>query len=174
MSSPYLLQCALRDVLSTALEKFPLAVRKDIRGDIKGVNKGDTKTENTRPVNIYLADIALREKGSAELAPFICLQERSGEDIDGMTRVEILMRLVVYSEDVEGVAHELSNLVQVVRHVLMPFVTRPLLREYRLLLDEKKRLLPWERPLDQFHPFAEAFILSMWDYKGFEHTYFTI
>lgn len=159
----YLLQCALRAHLTPALAHLPLCVKQRLQP----VNE-DPGTEVLRSAKIYIGDVWPKQAGAGENVPFLCLQERGGHDEESLTRVEILLRCAVYSPEPETAVHELSNLVSTVRHAIMPLSLRPLEARYRLLTDEKNRLLAWETPTEQNHPYAEAYILSVWEYKSME------
>lgn len=159
----YLLQCALRAHLTPALAHLPLCVKQRIQP----VNK-NPGAEVLRPAKIYIGDVWPKQAGAEENVPFICLQERGGHDEESLSRAEILLRCAVYSPEPETAVHELSTLVSTVRHALMPLSLRPLEARYRLLTDEKNRLLAWETPTEQNHPYAEAYILSVWEYKSIE------
>lgn len=161
MSHPYLLQCAIKDALAETV------------GTTLHTCRATGDKEELAPLKIFIGDIPPRKRNEPEAVPCLCIQEQGGKDIDGMTFVELVIRIVVYSREVEDAAHELSNLIFAVRHALMPFCTRPLSQRYRLLCSDKGELLPWERPLEQQSPYAEAFVLSVWDYKGFEHNFTT-
>lgn len=159
----YLLQCALRAHLAPAVAQLPLCVKQRLQP-----LKENVDAEVTRPANIYIGDVWPKQAGAEENVPFICLQERGGHDEESLTRVEILLRCAVHSPTPEEACHELSNLVSTVRHALMPLSLCPLEARYRLLTDEKGRLLAWETPTEQNHPYAEAYILSVWEYKSIE------
>lgn len=159
----YLLQCALRAHLAPALAHLPLCVKQRTQPLTENAS-----AEVTRPANIYIGDVWPKQAGAEENVPFICLQERGGHDEESLTRVEILLRCAVHSPTPEEASHELSNLISTVRHALMPLSQRPLEARYRLLTDEKDRLLAWETPTEQNHPYAEAYILSVWEYKSME------
>lgn len=159
----YMLQCALRDALTEALANLPLLVRQRVQAQ-----STNAEPEISRPANIYIGDVWPKQAGAEENVPFLCLQERGGHDADAMTSAEIIIRCAVYSLEPEEAAHELSNLVSTVRHALLHRQHSPLEQVYRLLADDKGRLLPWETPTEQSHPYAEAYILSVWEYKSIE------
>lgn len=161
--NPYFLQCALRAHLTPVLAHLPLCVKQRTQPLTE-----KTSAEVTRPAKIYIGDVWPKQAGAEENVPFLCLQERGGHDEESLTRVEILLRCAVYSPEPETAVHELSTLVSTVRHALMPLSLRPLEARYRLLTDEKNRLLAWETPTEQNHPYAEAYILSVWEYKSME------
>lgn len=158
--NPYLLQTTLREHLTPVLEALPLAVNPRATAT--------TVQELTRPAAIRIGDVLPRQATDGESVPFVCLQERGGHDDEGVSVVEILIRCAVYSPEPEEAAHELSNLVHTVRHALMPLAVQPMQGRFRLNCDEKGRLLPWETPTEQNHPYAESYILSVWEYKSIE------
>lgn len=168
-----MLQCALRDALAPVLETLPLAVKNRPvgRGAPQPSRNGEpfaSDPDALRPAAIHIGDVRPKQSGSDETVPFVCLQESGGHDADSMTRAEILIRCAVYSPEPEEAAHELSNLLHTLRHALMPLGQSPLSGRYRLLADEKGRLLPYEIPTEQNHPYAEGYILSVWKYKSLE------
>ncbi len=163
MSTPFLLQKALQAHLTQSLAVLPLETK------IKGRDGKNAEGEHTRTARVFVGDVPKRKAGQEEVIPFVSVHEQAGHTGDhGMTRTELLLRCAIFSEDEEDAAQELSNLVQSVRHVLSPLCQHPLDSRYRLLTDDKGRLLPWERPLEQPSPYAEAYILTTWEYKGFE------
>lgn len=155
-----MLQTSLRAHLTPVLEALPLAVNPR--------TATATGEELTRPALIRIGDVIPKVPAEGESVPFICLQERGGYDSEGSTVVEILLRCAVYSPEPEEAAQELSNLVHTVRHALMSLAVQPLQGRFRLNCDEKGRLLPWESPTEQNHPYAEGYILSVWEYKSIE------
>lgn len=158
--NPYLLQTSLRAHLTPVLGALPLAVNPRT-----ATAMGE---ELIRPARIRIGDVIPKVPAEGESVPFVCLQERGGHDSEGVTVVEILIRCAVYSPEPEEAAHELSNLVHTVRHALMPLAVQPMQGRFRLNCDEKGRLLPWETPTEQNHPYAESYILSVWEYKSIE------
>lgn len=159
----YTLQCALRDALTPALAGLPLLVKQRVQPAATQAGP-----EITRAAKISIGDVWPKQAGTEENVPFVCLQERGGHDADALTTAEIIIRCAVYSGEPEEAAHELSNLVSTVRHTLLARQHSPLEQSYRLLADEKGHLLPWETPTEQTHPYAEAYILSVWEYKSIE------
>ncbi len=159
MSKMYTLQSLLREHFEDAFSTFPLALR------------GEGEAEQAGGVKVFLADKPLRGREDAGNAPFICLQERSGRHVDSWEEIEIICRCVAYSNSIEEAAHELSLLISTLRQSLFSCVTKPLDGEFFLIASEKGELLPWEKPLEQKHPYCEAYVLSTWKYKGFEFAY---
>lgn len=165
----YMLQCAIRAALEPAVATLPLLTKPRPQA-LKTPAAAPTavQVESTRAAKIYIGDVWPKQTGPEESVPFICLQERGGHDADSMTTVEIIIRCAVYSLNPEEATHELANLVSTVRHALLTKQHSPLECQYRLLIDDKGRLLPWESPTEQTHPYAESYILSVWEYKSIE------
>lgn len=103
-----------------------------------------------------------------ERVPFVSLQVIAGtERDDGLSQVDVGIRLAVRNEDFEALENELLTLVSVVRHSLLALKGAPLERRFRLA-ESEKGIVPWWRPDEQVSPYAEAYILVRFEFKGWE------
>ena len=155
MNSFFLLT-ELRDYLSPALENLRLP-RK---------HRGSTGGVETVPSLILGLPPSGQE--SWERVPFVSIQALSGKETeDGLASMDVGIRIAVRGETGEEAENHMHNVLNAVRHRLLQLKKQPLAKLYRLE-PTKDGIVPWWRPDEQVFPFAEAFILTTWTFKGME------
>lgn len=156
MNTFFLLE-ELRNYLSPALENI-LLPRK---------GRGSTMTTETVP-NLILGLPPVGQE-AWERVPFVSIQALSGKETEeGLATMEVGIRIAVRGESNEEAENHLHNLINAVRHRLLALKRHPLCSLYRLEATGSDGIAPWWRPDEQAHPFAEAFIMTTWTFKGME------
>ena len=155
MNSFFLL-AELRDYLAPAVENLLLPRKR--RG---------SQAEADTPPRVLLG-LPPTGQEAWERVPFVSIQALSGRETeDGLASMDVGIRIAVRGENGEEAENYLHNVLNAVRHRLLLLKKQPLARLYRLELT-KDGLAPWWRPDEQAPPFAEAFILTTWTFKGME------
>lgn len=152
----FLLLTELSEYLAPALASLRLPRRQ--RGS----------QEETEAVPSLILGLPPTGQEAWERVPFVSIQALSGRETeDGLASMDVGIRIAVRGESGIEAENHLHNVLAAVRHRLLELKKQPLAKRYRLE-PTRDGIAPWWRPDEQAFPFAEAFILTTWTFKGME------
>lgn len=158
----------LKEHLQTALQPVRLLGQSD---------KGDVECA----AQVFIGDLPPkrqpqsgkpdREQPGRNL-PCVVLVPITGHHVEGQAVVTLALICVVYNpngRDAEDAEADLAVLLSSVTGALAPCANgEPLARRFELLADAQGRILPWVKSEAQPHPFLQATITSVWQFRGWE------